>query len=257
MSLLSCRSALLCSDVHLSDDAPALTDVFLAWLDQHCLHADQRPQWLLILGDLFDVWIGDDHMLDAGTDDIGMRVANSLSAISQAGVRIGLMHGNRDFLLAHGFARAADAEVLADPTLLIIENGPRIAITHGDALCTDDIAYQRFREQVRESSWQRAFLARPLVERAQTAQQMRAESNLEKSAKSMAIMDVNTAAAMACVQAMNADMLLHGHTHRPGCTPLADGRLRWVLPDWHSDAAGKIERGGGLWADASGVRVVR
>jgi UDP-2,3-diacylglucosamine hydrolase len=257
MSLLSCRSALLCSDVHLSDDAPALTDAFLAWLEQHCLHAASQPQWLLILGDLFDAWIGDDQMLDAGANDIGARVAKTLSAISQAGVRVGLMHGNRDFLLAQGFAHAAGAELLADPTLLSIENGPRIAITHGDALCTDDTDYQRFRAQVRESSWQLAFLARPLAQRAQTARQMRAESNVEKNAKPLAIMDVNTTAAMTCVQALNADMLLHGHTHRPGCTSLADGRPRWVLPDWHSDTSGRIERGGGLWADASGVRALR
>jgi UDP-2,3-diacylglucosamine hydrolase len=256
MPSLSCRSALLCSDVHLSDDTPLLADAFLAWLRQHCLLDTGQPQWLLILGDLFDAWIGDDRLSSEDSRGIGERVAIDLAAISQRGVRIGLMHGNRDFLLAQDFARKAHAELLDDPTLLLIEQGSRIVITHGDLLCTDDIAYQRFRTEVRTPAWQEAFLARPLAERDAAARQMRADSTAEKSGKTMAIMDVNQNAANDLIREMNADVLLHGHTHRPGRHTLACGQARWVLPDWQTDASGSLIRGGGLWVDASGVRVL-
>jgi UDP-2,3-diacylglucosamine hydrolase len=256
MPSLSCQSALLCSDVHLSDDTPLLADAFLAWLHQRCLIDTTRPQWLLILGDLFDAWIGDDLLSADDSNSIGIRISNALAALSQAGIRIGLMHGNRDFLLARDFAGRVHAELLNDPTLLVVEHGPRIALTHGDALCTDDIDYQRFRNQVRTRAWQTAFLAKPLAERNAAARQMRADSTLEKSGKAMAIMDVNEAAANDLIQQMKADMLLHGHTHRPGCSQLSEGRQRWVLPDWQTDTSGSLTRGGGLWVDASGVRVL-
>ena len=256
MPSLSCQSALLCSDVHLSDDTPLLADAFLAWLHQRCLIDTPRPQWLLILGDLFDAWIGDDQLSADDSNSIGHRTAIALTAISQAGIRIGLMHGNRDFLLAEDFARRAHAELLDDPTLLVVERGPRIALTHGDALCTDDIDYQRFRAHVRTPTWQTTFLARPLAERNAAARQMRTDSTLEKSGKTVAMMDVNEAAANDLIRQMNADVLLHGHTHRPGCSRLPDGRARWVLPDWQTDASGSLIRGGGLRVDASGVRVL-
>ncbi|MBU3724812.1 MAG: UDP-2,3-diacylglucosamine diphosphatase [Burkholderiaceae bacterium] len=250
---LALDSALLCSDIHLSDDRPQLTNAFTAWLSQQAKKA--QPDAILILGDLFDAWVGDDAT-SATDSPMVNSVINCLAAISGRGITVGLMHGNRDFLIGESFARQCDATLLADPSVLAIAGGMRIAITHGDQLCTQDTDYQRFRQQVRSAAWQKEFLSRPLQERLAVAKGLRAQSEIEKGSKSMAIMDVTLSDAELLVDRLQADLLLHGHTHRPGCTSMPNGKLRWVLPDWDVDADGAVIRGGGLWADAEGVRPV-
>lgn len=250
---LHLKSALLCSDVHLSDDTPALAQAFTAWLSHQVQQT--RPEGVLILGDLFDAWVGDD-VFQTDTSPMMKLVMDCLAAISAQGIMLGVMHGNRDFLLGESFAGRCGAQLLHDPCVLAIDGGMKIALTHGDALCTQDTDYQRFRQQVRSASWQKEFLAQPLAQRLMVAKDLRAKSEIEKGTKSMDIMDVTLADAELLADRAKADLLLHGHTHRPGCSAMPNGRLRWVLPDWEVDAHGALIRGGGLWADAKGVRPV-
>lgn len=250
---LHLKSALLCSDVHLSDHNPALTQTFTNWLSRQAQQT--QPEGLLILGDLFDAWVGDDVLRTAASPMV-KSVMDCLAAISAQGILLGLMHGNRDFLLGKFFASQCGAKLLQDPCVLAIDGGMMIALTHGDALCTQDTDYQRFRQQVRDAAWQKEFLAQPLSQRLAVAKSLRANSEIEKGGKSMDIMDVTLADAESLADRLNADLLLHGHTHRPGCSAMPHGKLRWVLPDWEVDAHGALIRGGGLWADAKGVRPV-
>jgi UDP-2,3-diacylglucosamine hydrolase len=161
------------------------------------------------------------------------------------------MHGNRDFLVAQGFARETGVELIEDPTRLELY-GKRTLLMHGDTLCTGDTAYQAFRAQVHDPAWQSAALARPIGERLAIARGMRAESEGAKQAKAMDIMDVAPEAVEAAFAASDCDVLIHGHTHRPGKHVYRVGgreRVRWVLPDWY-------ERGGYLEASPTGVRAV-
>jgi UDP-2,3-diacylglucosamine hydrolase len=161
------------------------------------------------------------------------------------------MHGNRDFLVARRFAEATGVELVADPVVLDLY-GTRTLLMHGDTLCTDDHAYQAFREKVRDARWQAAALAQPLGERIAIAQQMRVESEGAKQGKATAIMDVNGEAVARAFRESGASLLIHGHTHRPGRhVHTVDGRecVRWVLPDWY-------EGGGYLAIAPEGVRAI-
>ncbi len=254
------RSALLVSDSHLHEAQPALTQRFCEWITRACTAGPCPPETtapdaLLILGDLFDAWVGDDH-LSAVAHGTGQQVVAALAAIERTGVRVYLMHGNRDFLLGSDMARACGAQLLEDPTVMQVDNGPAVVLTHGDQLCTEDHAYQQFRNQVRSAAWQQQFLAKPLTERLTIARELREQSEQAKSGKPMTIMDVTPRDCELLIQRLDADMLLHGHTHRPGCSTLPNGKVRWVLPDWEMDAQGQLKRGGGLWVDATGVRPV-
>jgi len=247
------HSVLLCSDIHLSDANPALTEAFCAWIEQ----SSQRisPESLLVLGDLFDAWVGDD-VLTAHQSQCAQTIANLFELQALKGIRIGLMHGNRDFLIGQQFAKQCNAQLLADPCVLTMPSGASIALTHGDQLCTQDSDYQGFRQQVRAASWQDDFLAKPLNERLEVAHHLRAQSELEKKTKSMEIMDISPQEAETLAEQLAADVLLHGHTHRPGCSPMSKGRKRWVLPDWELNASGALHRGGGLLINQNGIEVI-
>jgi UDP-2,3-diacylglucosamine hydrolase len=161
------------------------------------------------------------------------------------------MHGNRDFMVAQVFSRATGVHLLPDPTVIDLY-GTRTALLHGDTLCTDDLAYQAFRKQVRDPAWQAAVLTKPLEQRLAMAQQMRDGSASAKQDKGMAIMDVATPAVDDAFRALDCDVMIHGHTHRRAQHALTvDGRARtrWVLPDWY-------QRGGYLEAAPSGLRLV-
>jgi UDP-2,3-diacylglucosamine hydrolase len=251
---LDVESALLFSDVHLNDRDPALTQSLLQWLDTQFPPAAAKPapSALLILGDLFDWWLGDDSL---GTTESATLVVSRLSQIAQQGVRVGLMHGNRDFLLGSVFANEINAFLMNDPFVLRVKSGMTIALTHGDELCTEDTAYQALRRQVRQPERQQQYLSKTLAERIAITAAVRGTSESEKSGKSMQIMDVTPAEAAALTDRLQADLLLHGHTHRPGCSTMPNGKPRWVLPDW-SAQTGAAPRGGGLWVDALGIRPV-
>jgi UDP-2,3-diacylglucosamine hydrolase len=177
--------------------------------------------------------------------------ARAAEALSQIAVRIPVffMHGNRDFLVAERFCAATGVKLLADPTVADLY-GRRIILMHGDTLCTDDVAYQKFRAQVRDPAWQSAVLAKPLEARVQMARQLRESSDAAKEGKEMSIMDVAPAAVEAAFREHGCDTMIHGHTHRPGRHEhVVDGRrcVRYVLPDWYG-------RGGYLEASADGIR---
>ena len=236
------RRTLFISDLHLDASRPEATARFEKFLAETAPGSDA----LYILGDLFEYWVGDDGL----SLQFPHLIAEELKgAASKLPVRF--MHGNRDFLVANEFSRATGVELVADPMKVDLY-GRRTLLMHGDTLCTDDTEYQAFRAQVRDPAWQRAALARPLNERVAMAQGLRADSEDAKAGKSMQIMDVSARAVEEAFAASGCDLLIHGHTHRPGRhVHRVDGREceRWVLPDWYG-------RGGYLEMSAAGIRAV-
>ena len=213
------------SDLHLQASEPA---TLAAW--QQYLQATPADA-LFILGDLFEVWVGDDALDEAGSFEA--QCAALLLATSQR-LPVFFMHGNRDFLVGDRFFQRSGATGLSDPTVLGF-GGQRWLLSHGDALCLDDVDYQRFRATVRSAAWQHPFLAQPLPLRRAQARAMRAHSTaLQRPAHTYA--DVDGPAACAWLQAADSTVLLHGHTHRPGDHALAPGLSRSVLSDWELDA---------------------
>ena len=215
----------LLSDVHLQASMPR---TFAAWRD-HLLHTPAPA--VLMLGDLFEVWVGD----DART--VGFE-AECLAVLQQAARRLTLafMPGNRDFLLGPAMAAEVPMTRLTDPTVLLAF-GQRWLLSHGDALCLNDTAYQRFRAQVRGPDWQQAFLAQPLVERQQQARAMRDASVLHQAGLPAEVHgEVDATAAAHWLRDAACPVLIHGHTHRPGLHDLPDGGQRHVLGDWDLDA---------------------
>ncbi len=221
------------SDLHLhaGDDA-----TLLAW--QHYLQ-NTTAQAIFILGDLFEVWVGDDVLAPSsehGTPSGTGFEAQCVEALRQAHQRLDLFFtcGNRDFLLgAHGL-RASGMQALADPCVLQL-GSQRWLLSHGDALCLDDVDYQRFRTMVRGTTWQAEFLAQPLARRQTVARQLRAQSELHKSAHPVPS-TVDTPATMHWLREANASTLIHGHTHQPADHALAHGLRRIVLSDWDLNA---------------------
>ncbi len=235
--------AVFVSDVHLSAEHPATTQAFLRFIDEEVAGRAGR---LYILGDLFEYWAGDDAIDDAVDDPLAQRIVAALRALSDSGIALAFMAGNRDFLIGDGFAKAAGLTLLDDPHRVRI-GGVDLVLSHGDALCVDDVEYQRFRAMVREPAWQRAFLAKPLDERRAVIAGVRIQSEEAKRLKAAQIMDVNDAAVCALLAAHSDAIFIHGHTHRPAHHQHAIGRApreRWVLTDWDADAT--PPRGGAI-----------
>jgi UDP-2,3-diacylglucosamine hydrolase len=219
------RAIDLISDLHLAPETPRTLDA----LEAHLRATPADTVW--VLGDLFEVWVGD----DSRTREFGQRCVDLLA---EAGSRLqlGLMVGNRDFLLGAEMLSACGAVGLADPTVLDAW-GRRLLLTHGDALCLEDRDYQRFRAEVRDPQWQRAFLARPLGERETLARSIRQASEARKRGQPDPELwaDVDPATAVAWMRGASATEMVHGHTHRPGSNALAPGFERHVLSDWDLD----------------------
>jgi UDP-2,3-diacylglucosamine hydrolase len=212
------------SDLHLQAAEPETFDAWRRYMAQTPADA------VFILGDLFEVWVGDDLAQEPGfTADCA---AVLQAAASRAAVFF--MHGNRDFLVGDGFLRACRTTPLADPTVLGFA-GQRWLLTHGDALCLADTEYMQFRRQVRNPAWQREFLSRPLAERQAVARQMREQSEARKRS-GIEYPDVDGPATQAWLEAADAQVLIHGHTHRPADHLLAAARQRTVLSDWDAGA---------------------
>lgn len=238
----------LASDLHLGPATPATSEAFLAFLEA----AREEAAALLLPGDIFDAWIGDDVIRAAPP-----WLATALTALRDTASRIPvwLGRGNRDFLIGEELAQALGAKLLPEPALLETDYG-QILLTHGDEFCTDDAAYQQFRKMVRDPRWQAEFLARTIPERLAMAQQARGESQAANQMKSMEIMDVNAAAIESVFRETGVRVLVHGHTHRPARHVLeVDGkkRERWVLPDWDCDHVSPA-RGGWLVIDQDGLQ---
>ena len=231
---------LFISDCHLCDSRTHITQAFIKFCNEIAVKAHS----LFILGDLFEYWAGDD-VIETGVHHSTITALKNLSAY---GVKVFFMHGNRDFLLDDRFLEATGGTLLNDPSLLNLFNKP-VLLSHGDALCTDDIAYQQFRLKVRNESWQKQFLDQPLASRITYIEQIRIKSEDEKSTKTMQIMDVNPDAVESLLRTKNyPPIFIHGHTHRPRKNSiLLDGHQidRWVLGDWY-------EQGSYLILDAKG-----
>ena len=215
------------SDLHLQAAEPAN---FQAW--SHHM-ATTPAQAVFILGDLFEVWVGDD-VLDA--DNSGDFERECVQVLRQAAQRLSVfwLRGNRDFLTGQGFAQAAQLRTLSEPCVLATAQ-QRLLLSHGDRLCLDDRAYQTFRQEVRSPAWQHAFMARPLTERQAIAQGLRQQSMAQKQSGAV-YADVDATAARHWLAQTQTQVLLHGHTHRPGCHDLGEGLSRWVLSDWDMQA---------------------
>ena len=217
------------SDLHLDAHERATFD---AWA-QHMAHTPADA--LFILGDLFEVWVGDDN-----PDPFALQCIAVLKATAQR-LPVYFMCGNRDFLVGHEFLQTTGMEGIIDPTVLDLGTQTsdaqplRVLLSHGDALCLDDHDYLAFRAQVRAPAWQTEFLAKPLAERQAYARQVRQQSEARKHSQAT-YADVDTRAASDCLLKANAQVMIHGHTHRPAEHELATGLSRWVLSDWDATA---------------------
>lgn len=235
------------SDLHLSADEPA---TFTAW--QAYLRSTPADA-VFILGDLFEVWVGDDAVSADFLQQPDASFENRCAhALHQAASRTALffMHGNRDFLVGPALMAQCGATLLDDPTVLTF-NQQRWLLSHGDALCLADTDYMQFRQQVRSPAWQQAFLAKPLAERQSIARGIRQQSEARKHSNAPYV-DLDADAARQWLQVAKANTLIHGHTHQPATHPLGDGLTRLVLSDW--DLAARTPRADVLRLTASGLQ---
>lgn len=214
---------LFISDCHLDAGRPEVSQVLIRFLGQQAGKASR----LYILGDLFEVWLGD--------DDPASGLESAITALTglASAIPVYFMAGNRDFLLGERFAARVGLTLLEEPEYLQLGEN-RAVLIHGDTLCTDDHDYQTFRAQVRSPAWQAEFLAKPLPERQRIAARLRGDSTAAMAQKSSQIMDVNQQAVQACFAEHDVDTIVHGHTHRPAVHRYARDRTRYVLGDWHS-----------------------
>lgn len=241
------RGIELLSDLHLGEQAPATAHA----LAEHLAASD--ADLIVLMGDLFEVWIGDEQ-LDVPADPASP-MAQALQALAEAARRrpVAMLTGNRDFLLGPEAARRLGWTVLPDRCVLQAF-GHRQVLVHGDAECLDDRDYQRFRAQVRTPGWREAFLARPLAERMAVARSMRDGSEQRKREQGLAgYADLDRAEMLSLLAAAGADRLIHGHTHRPGDERLGPGLSRHVLSDWDLDGQHGPARAEVLRLDARGL----
>jgi len=238
------RPFLFLSDIHLSEAIPRTVAAF-----EHFIRvtADQADS-VFILGDLFEYWIGDDMLVEPFV----ARMAALLHTLTERGIALYIMHGNRDFLLGKRFMKEAGALPLPDP-FTMTAFGTRIVLAHGDALCTADPGYQRFRRFARNPFAQRAFLALPLKTRLGIGQRMRTNSEGARMQGESPKYDVTRKAVSELFIRSRTHTMIHGHTHRPAMHREVEG-ARWVLPDWELDM--DEPRGGYLRIDEEGIRAL-
>ncbi|STY93565.1 UDP-2,3-diacylglucosamine diphosphatase [Moraxella bovis] len=223
-------SAVFVSDLHLSSDTPALNQAFLALIKDLCVLPNLQS--LYILGDWLDGWIGDDDYLTLSDDKKARHfltpILNTLKTLSTK-TTIYVMHGNRDFAIRQSLCDTFYGTLIKEPYFLTLSNGTTIRLEHGDRLCTDDKAYQRYRKIIQNPVISWLILKQPLAYRQRLAQKIKAKSHSDKHQKPTTIMDVNS--DMVAKTMKTCDILLHGHTHRPAVHTLGD-KKRMVLGDW-------------------------
>jgi UDP-2,3-diacylglucosamine hydrolase len=233
--------ALFISDLHLQPSQPRTCAAFFAFLQERAMAA----RALYLLGDLFEYWAGDDDL----SDPFHTQIVHAIRAVSDAGVAVYWIAGNRDFLVGAAFAQAAGLTLLAEPHVADI-GGQHITLVHGDAECTGDLKYMEFRAQVRNPAWQAQFLALPLAQRKGIIAGMREGSRAAHTTKSYELMDVAPGAVDQLFAATGTSIIIHGHTHRPALHAHGAGR-RYVLPDWEPDA--EPPRGGWIAITSDGA----
>ncbi|MCL6268719.1 UDP-2,3-diacylglucosamine diphosphatase [Sansalvadorimonas sp. 2012CJ34-2] len=214
--------SLFISDLHLTPGRPDITRAFLRFLEQDAPTARQ----LYILGDFFEYWIGDDVM-----DEFHLQIAGALRRLSEHGVSISFMHGNRDFLVGERFCQLAGCTALPDPSVILLAKEP-VVLMHGDSLCTLDTSYIRFRKVVRNPLIQKLFLSFPKRMRRKLADRLREKSMSAAREKTEPSMDVTPEAVTDALTQYQSKTLIHGHTHKPAIHDLEDGQQRIVLGDW-------------------------
>jgi UDP-2,3-diacylglucosamine hydrolase len=223
-------TTLFISDLHLEADRREIGEQFLDFLDEEAADADA----VYILGDFFEYWVGDDD-----PDEYYASIKRSLRTFTDSGVPVYFMHGNRDFMIGDTFAAETGVTILPDPYPLELY-GKSVLLSHGDALCTDDVEYQQMRAMTRNPDWQAMMLAKPLEERVAIAKHARAQSQERNKTLSESIMDVNPDAVQKTIAEHGVEILLHGHTHRPGIHGVeVDDRFakRVVLGDWYDQGS--------------------
>jgi len=216
---------LFISDLHLHEERPDITDAFFGFLKDQAYKADS----LYILGDFFEVWIGDDF-----NSPLIQATKEALMMLAHHHTSLFIMHGNRDFLIADTFCRECNATLISDPTLITLQ-GRSALLMHGDTLCTDDTDYLQFRQMVRNPLWQAEFLSKPLPERKAIAKHLRDQSKKSATYKNQDIMDTNQQEVERVLESHNIELLIHGHTHRPAKHRISTQNLdaeRIVLGDW-------------------------
>lgn len=217
------------SDLHLAADTPL---TYAAWRD-YLLRTDADA--VFILGDLFEAWVGDDSRF------FGFE-AQATAVLRDAAVRrpLAFMVGNRDFLLGAAMLEDCGVRALPDPCVVCAFD-QRVLLTHGDAWCLADVEYQEIRRRVRDPAWQAQALAQPIDLRRQIAGNLRAQSERRAADHQGPWADVDVSTALQALRAANAEVLVHGHTHRAGTNELAVGITRHVLSDWDLDHASRAE----------------
>jgi len=223
-------TTLFISDLHLEANRPEIGEQFLRFLAGEAREAEA----LYILGDLFEAWLGDDD-----PNPYYGEMKSALRELSDTGVPVYFMHGNRDFTIGADFAAETGLTILEDPTVVDLY-GAKVLLCHGDALCTDDVQYQQVRAMTRNPEWLAMMLAKSIEERIAFAIQARKESLERGESLSDEIMDVNQDAVARAMNEHGVEMMLHGHTHRPAVHPLdLDGRraTRIVLGDWYEQGS--------------------
>jgi len=221
---------LFISDLHLAPERPDIIQLYIEFLKNQAAHAES----LYILGDLVEYWLGDDDQAEGLSEAF-----NTMKQLADAGLKIYLMHGNRDFLMGEQLAQRAGCELIHEPYIAHFDNQP-VLLMHGDILCTDDTRYQELRQMLRNPTWQKDFLARPLTEREQMAKALRQQSKEETQSKAADIMDVNDTAVRNAFSKHKVNLLIHGHTHRPAVHELnidEQNVKRIVLGDWYSQGS--------------------
>ncbi len=224
-------ATLFVSDLHLSPERPGPVAAFHAF----CAGPARESSGVYILGDLFDAWIGDDAL----SEPLAADVARAIKSVRAGGVPVGVITGNRDFLMGERFCDAAGVALLPSQLVVNLAGTPTL-ILHGDELCTSDHAYQRFRRIAHDARWQRSYLALPYRVRRGIARWLRGRSRIANAEKPARIMDVEPAAVAAAFRDAGVTRMIHGHTHRPARHHLVvDGRAceRFVLADWYKQGS--------------------
>jgi len=217
---------LFISDLHLSQERPGITQLFIKFLNEQATKAEA----LYILGDLFEVWLGDDMILPDYQDAIA-----NIKKLTDSGVSVYIMYGNRDFLMRDRFEALTGAELIHEPHVINLHDQATLLL-HGDTLCTDDIEYQKLRSMVRNPQWQDDVLSKSPEERIALAKKFRDISKEETSQKESIIMDVNQQAVEETMREQHVLRLIHGHTHRPCFHQFkldSKHAERIVLGDWY------------------------
>jgi len=221
---------LFISDLHLAPERPDIINLFIDFLNNQAAQAES----LYILGDLVEYWLGDDD------NALGLSQAfDAMKQLADKGLKIYLMHGNRDFLMGEKLAARCGCKLIHEPYLANFNDTP-VLLLHGDILCTDDLRYQELRLMLRDPAWQADFLSKPLAEREQMALALRKQSKEETQLKSTDIMDVNEDAVKQAFLENQVSLMIHGHTHRPNehsSTINNKPVKRIVLGDWYSQGS--------------------